>query len=242
MPQDHLNDRKAGRVALLGRAIAARTHVRLALGLAISALVVCANTPAALAGDDDSDDSFLTKFMHTLGLKKAGDVEYGIDYNERSPLVVPPTRDLPPPVASVDKPAPDWPKDPDITRRKEAKKKKVERHYDFMEDSKVLSPYELDKGKTTNPNDGKAATPNGDSTLGQVNQQQMAGKKSFFDLSWFKTEEYTTFTGEPARTSLTEPPPGYQTPSPDQPYGIGKQGTKAKPKNIGERMEAESGK
>ena len=30
------------------------------------------------------------------------------------------------------------------------------------------------------------------------------------------------FTGEPARASLTDPPPGYQTPSPDQPYGLGK--------------------
>ena len=32
------------------------------------------------------------------------------------------------------------------------------------------------------------------------------------------------FTGEPPRTSLTEPPPGYQTPSPDQPYGSGQGG------------------
>ena len=31
-----------------------------------------------------------------------------------------------------------------------------------------------------------------------------------------------TFTGEPPRASLTDPPPGYQTPSPDQPYGIGR--------------------
>ncbi len=35
-----------------------------------------------------------------------------------------------------------------------------------------------------------------------------------------KDEETAQFTGEPPRTSLTEPPPGYQTPSPDQPYGM----------------------
>jgi hypothetical protein len=239
MPQDQVNSSK-----VVGSAFAARASLRVAFGLTFAAFVVCANAPAALAGDDDSsDESFLTKFMHTLGLKKAGDMEYGIDYNERSPLVVPPTRDLPAPVKSAEKPAPDWPKDPDVTRRKEAKKKKAEQHYDFTEDAKVLSPYELDKGKTsTNPNDGKAAPSGGDSTLGQVNQQQMAGKKSFFDLSWFKKEEYATFTGEPARASLTDPPPGYQTPSPDQPYGIGPDKTKAKTKGIGERMEAESGK
>ena len=33
-------------------------------------------------------------------------------------------------------------------------------------------------------------------------------------------DETAKFTGEPPRTSLTEPPPGYQTPSPDQPYGL----------------------
>ena len=38
---------------------------------------------------------------------------------------------------------------------------------------------------------------------------------------WFKREEYATFAGEPSREDLTDPPPGYLTPSPDQPYGIG---------------------
>ena len=33
-------------------------------------------------------------------------------------------------------------------------------------------------------------------------------------------EEVAKFTGEPPRASLTAPPPGYQTPSPDQPYGV----------------------
>ena len=37
-----------------------------------------------------------------------------------------------------------------------------------------------------------------------------------------KKEEQAKFTGEPPRTSLTEPPAGYQTPSPDQPYGLAK--------------------
>ena len=37
-----------------------------------------------------------------------------------------------------------------------------------------------------------------------------------------KKEEQAKFTGEPPRTSLTEPPVGYQTPSPAQPYGLAK--------------------
>jgi len=39
---------------------------------------------------------------------------------------------------------------------------------------------------------------------------------------WAPKEEYIPFTGEPARTSLTEPPRGYRTPSPTQPYGVGR--------------------
>ena len=33
--------------------------------------------------------------------------------------------------------------------------------------------------------------------------------------------ETATFTGEPPRSSLTEPPPGYQTPSSAAPYAAG---------------------
>ena len=35
-------------------------------------------------------------------------------------------------------------------------------------------------------------------------------------------EDYGTFTGEAPRTSLVQPPAGYQTPSPAQPYGVSK--------------------
>jgi hypothetical protein len=33
-------------------------------------------------------------------------------------------------------------------------------------------------------------------------------------------DETGTFTSEPQRSQLTEPPPGYQTPSGAQPYGV----------------------
>ena len=41
-----------------------------------------------------------------------------------------------------------------------------------------------------------------------------------------KDEDAAQFTGEPPRTELTAPPPGYQTPSPDQPYGFGQSAPK----------------
>jgi len=40
--------------------------------------------------------------------------------------------------------------------------------------------------------------------------------------------ETAKFTREPPRTALTEPPQGYQTPSPDQPYGLGAKETAPK--------------
>lgn len=49
------------------------------------------------------------------------------------------------------------------------------------------------------------------------------GLKGMLGGLWAPKEEYTAFTGEPARSSLTEPPPGYRTPSPAQPYGVGRE-------------------
>ena len=51
------------------------------------------------------------------------------------------------------------------------------------------------------------------------------GSKSLttiFGSLWAPKEEYVPFTGEPARSTLIEPPPGYRTPSPAQPYGVGR--------------------
>ena len=96
MPQDHVGGRKLGHTPLMRAAF-----MRAVLGAALAALVVCANTAAARAGDGDDSDSVYNKLMRVLGMKNPLTMEYGIDYSERSPLVVPPTRDLPPPVAAA---------------------------------------------------------------------------------------------------------------------------------------------
>jgi hypothetical protein len=58
------------------------------------------------------------------------------------------------------------------------------------------------------------------------------GSKGIFGSLFKKDDggESAKFTGEPPRASLTAPPRGYQTPSPDQPYGVGK-ATSEKPGN-----------
>ena len=63
----------------------------------------------------DDDDTFEQKIIKNILGGMGVDVgRPGIDYRERSPLVIPPTRDLPPPQAGD--PAlrnPAWPRDPD---------------------------------------------------------------------------------------------------------------------------------
>ena len=72
---------------------------------------------AARAGDDDEDDkTFEEKIIEGImaGIGGTNMENRGIDYRERSPLVVPPKLDLPPPAAAAaEVKAPNWPKDPD---------------------------------------------------------------------------------------------------------------------------------
>ncbi len=216
--------------------------VRVTLALTVAALLTTANVSAALAGDDD-DDSFATKFMSVLGFKKPAESS-AISYGERSPLVVPPSRDLPPPVAAGAPTTPAWPKDPDLKRNKEAKaqkKKGSNSTYDFLEDSRPLRPDEQEKGRIRGRDEGKPAI-DAEAGMNPSSQAQLGNKKGFFSGNWFKKEEYATFTGEPVRGELTDPPAGYRTPSTDQPYGIGPDRTPAKATTLYERTEAQSGR
>jgi hypothetical protein len=226
MPQERIG-RRATRGAKLATFM---------LGAASAAFVVVANAPAARAGDDDvaNPPSLYDKFLSTIGIKDPTDVEYEINYSERSPLVVPPTRDLPPPATLRATPAPNWPKDPDTIRKQASKEdeKPQARPFDSVtESSRPLRPDELKTGRAStaapSPGVGEQSTPS------QLGEQ----KKSFFSFDWMNKEQYATFTGEPLRANLTDPPPGYLTPSPDQPYGIHPDNKGYKPKTLGERME-----
>jgi hypothetical protein len=207
-----------------------------ALGAALAALAMCSQASVARAGGDDisSQQSFADKFWSTLGLKNPASTEYEINYSERSPLVVPPTRDLPPPVSNTVT-APNWPKDPDVARRRAKKDDDapVIRQYDAAaEADRALRPDELNN---VSRDPRVVAAPGTPEQSEPVNKPQ----RNLFDFSWLnpKKEEVATFTGEPPRASLTDPPPGYQTPSPDQPYGLLPEHKPYVPKTLGERME-----
>ena len=103
------------------------------------------------ADDEDVplDTKLMRQFLKDLGLRRDGE---GIDYRERAPLVVPPSRDLPPPqseAAVTSNPA--WPKDPDVRQRRvEASRKKLSSKtaaQTMDEEGRPLSRTELDRGQ-----------------------------------------------------------------------------------------------
>jgi len=191
---------------------------------------------AARAGDDDEDDkTFEEKIIDGImkGMGATNMDDSSIDYRERSPLVVPPKLDLPPPAsAAAEKPAPNWPKDPDEARRKAAiaaRKKEKNDHRDAFTASRdaarVLSPSELNSGRTTGKSDVRGSDslqPGGDPGARAVLSPSQLGYEGGF-MGMFKGNKSETaeFKGEPTRESLTQPPAGYQTPSPNFAYGTG---------------------
>jgi hypothetical protein len=201
------------------------------LGLALAGVVMPQAPARAQAQDEAFDTKIIRGLMKSLGLKSADDAE--ISYEPRPPLVIPSDDKLPPPqTAGVAASNPAWPKDPDV--RREKVRKELSRDSATSEavenDSYALRPDQMTPGakyesRTRQP---RAADPLG------VDGSRMTPGQLGYTGGLFKNmfgkgqdEDSTRFVGEPPRTTLTEPPPGYQTPSPNQPYGVGHAPAKA---------------
>jgi hypothetical protein len=197
--------------------------VALGVGLVMSAGPV-------RAGDGDDDDDGMTfeerlvdNLMSGIGAKSME--KPGIEYRERSPLVVPPKLDLPAPQGAQAKAAPNWPKDPDEKRRKEAiaARKKASKDTENWQAARTLSPAEMNVGRTAAPE----RTSNDPIQPGVTNNPSMSPSQLGFTgglwnmMKGGNGSEEKKFTTEPPRQSLVEPPPGYQTPSPGYAYGAG---------------------
>jgi hypothetical protein len=219
------------------------------------ALVV--TTGAARAGDDQPDDrSFTERFVDGFKstIRGTNMDNRGIDYRERSPLVVPPKLDLPPPAASTnDVNVANWPKDPDERQRKAAiaaKKKNAPpvARVQTPEVSAGAAPGAVASARPINiappPEDppipgttrpAYANDRNGTARVDPVYDQPgdlfsggasailpSSVSDSFNIGNWFggkKTDTMAAAPGsEPTREALTQPPSGYQTPSPNYPY------------------------
>jgi hypothetical protein len=185
-------------------------------------------TGAARAADDDDEDgkTFEEKIIEGImsGIGGTNMENRGIEYRERSPLVVPPKLlDLPPPAAAAEVKAPNWPKDPDEARRKAAVAARKKENKDPVEAARILTPSELAKVKGAKSSGGESVDqPGGNPGASAVlSPSQLGYSGGFSGLFGGNKSETAPFKGEPTRESLTQPPGGYQTPSPNFAYGTG---------------------
>ncbi len=228
---------------------------RHALRLAVTALSIgfVMTAGAARAGDDD-DRSFQEKIVDGFYsvIRSTNMDSRGIDYRERSPLVVPPKLDLPPPAASTeDVKVANWPKDPDEKKRKAiiAAKKKAATPVDASRltpntaNAIAAAPAGAVPGAA--PAAADAAPPPAPERVGTAKTDPVYDqggdlfKNGLGSLSpsslgitdalgldglFGKKAEAVPFKDEPSREALTQPPAGYQTPSPNYAYGVGPTG------------------
>lgn len=213
-----------------------------AFGLALGAALVSVPGPARAADDGEwVDTKILRSILEGIGLRKDG--EAGINYQQRAPLVIPQRLELPAPEkadAATNNPA--WPKDPDVARRKEEERLARSRNISAEREleQNPLRPDQITPGAKGDPrrasrDDGYRPPASGFGS--QLSPSALGYKGGLFgNMFGGKEDEVAKFTGEPARTQLTDPPPGYQTPSPDQPYGLSK-GTLTQKPEVGKYYE-----
>jgi hypothetical protein len=218
---------------------------RLWAGVLGVTLAVACGGQGALAQTVDEEDlpldtKLFRRFMKDIGLQRDGDQQ--IEYRERAPLVVPPNRNLPPPQsgsASANNPV--WPRDPEIVRQRQEAAAQRRRPTSLgtmdMEDARALRPIELNRGRVA-ASPPPAAPAKGPEEGARPLRPSELGTKGWFGglFSGSKSDSETTqFAGEPPRENLTAPPPGYQTPSPAQPYGVGPKRQQDKPATLESR-------
>lgn len=139
----------------------------------------------------------------------------GIDYRERPPLVLPPKMELPPPQASVERPSPALPNDPDVCRVKKlkAEARAPARQVNEATANPHISQAELEKGRIATE-DPKAPMQDACnySTAPECLYTPWAILKKVGASD--KDDKDTLRPGEePKREYLTEPPPGYRKPT-----------------------------
>ena len=193
--------------------------ISLGIGLVVGA-------GAARAEDDEDEKTFEEKIIEGImtGIGGTNMDNRGIEYRERSPLVVPPKLDLPPPASSSEVKAPNWPKDPDEARRKALIAARKKENKDPREASRPLMPSELDQRapkKSTAGSDSVDQPGGNPGTTAVLSPSQLGYSGGFSGLFGGNKTETAPFKEEPTRDSLTQPPPGYQTPSPNFAYGTG---------------------
>lgn len=180
-----------------------RTALALAFGIALMACGTCGAWAQEPTGPGVTlDGNAVRRFLHRFGIGGAAQ-DVDPDVRERPPLVVPPAHDLPPPgtPSTLKARNPAWPVD--SGRRTERR------------------PAAGDvTGSTGNAPSRQIEMVGQDNTVKPAADEPSLPTKLWRKFTGEQTNETAVFRGEPARTTLVDPPRGFRTPSPAQPYGI----------------------
>src|SRR5882762_1473048 len=127
-----------------------REQSRMSLRLALTACAVLLAVPTVASAQQaqDDEDTFEQKIIKNILGGLGVDVgRAGIEYRERSPLVIPPTRDLPPPQsANVSAANPAWPRDQEQRKLTVSNRPNARATADDPGSHSVLTPDELRRG------------------------------------------------------------------------------------------------
>jgi len=222
------------------------------IGLAVVSMSLGLVVTTGMARAEDNDNrTFSEKVSEGFyGMIRGTNMDNrGIDYRERSPLVVPPSLDLPPPVSRAKEgQVANWPKDPDERQRRAviaAKKKEAPPPARIrtvgtdpsqaVQPINIAPPVETPQDPSTirpdyaNDRNGTARTDPVYDKAGDLftgGASELAEKIGLGgDLFGSSKKSVPVEPGtEPARTALTQPPVGYQTPAAGYAYTEQKRG------------------
>jgi hypothetical protein len=185
---------------------------RLALGGALGLLALGSSAP----GTARAEDSYFNSMLKGLGL--GGDNQ--IEYRERPPLVVPPSRDLPPPQTTNKAPDPNWPAQAGDKPKKATQIRDLDRIPVVPRPAAPAVAGAAVPGVAGSPN-ASTSTPELTAETPQSPQPQPAESGGLFSRLFSSGGDKPTgpLPPAPARKSLTEPPSDYESPSAAQPYG-----------------------
>jgi hypothetical protein len=178
---------------------------QVALAGALGLIALAGIAPGVARAQDSGDSGLFGSMLKSLGIGG----ENNIEYRERPPLVVPPTRDLPPPQTSGTARGPNWPVDP--------KSADLRKKGDQIRDlDKLPAPQ-----RPVEPSVAGAGAPNPSAgTTAAIPPSQPAASTRLFGRLFMSNEPPAGAPiSVPTRKSLTEPPPDYESPSASQPYG-----------------------
>lgn len=182
--------------------------------LLFAAAVAASAALVGPAGAQTFEGEGATAVLEGIGIIPPDNPE--ITIKERGPLVLPAVRDLPPPKApgAVASAAPEWPNDPD---EQVAKNKRTEDLFnEQFYSGRLLTPKEMQADKLapgTVVKKDRKQTRESEHAAPILLPSELAGGHKLLgkDDSWAEK-------GEPQRSSMTDPPTGYRTPSTAAPY------------------------